>query len=181
MIVRHGKRLFKRPCRHCGSDFQPTWSGSRYCGTRCQIMSRVSVSASGCFEWTGSILPVGGYGCVRINGRTCRAHIVSWEIHNNTKVPAGLFVLHECDNPKCVNPKHLRVGTAKQNMEDASKRGRLPRGEKSVRAKLTERNVIEIRKRLASGEIRRTIAADFGVGIGAIDEIAWGNNWAWLK
>src|SRR6187402_2793810 len=75
-----------------------------------------------CWIWTASKTHL-GYGYFYLSGRQA-AHRVSWEISNNAKIPAGMFVLHSCDNPSCVNPGHLRVGTPKENVEDKISRGR---------------------------------------------------------
>jgi len=77
-----------------------------------------------CWEWTGG--GSRGYGQIQdtVLGRLRRAHRVSWEIHCG-QIPAGLFVCHHCDNRKCVRPSHLFLGTASDNLMDASRKGRL--------------------------------------------------------
>ncbi len=79
-----------------------------------------------CWEWKACKLPPCGYGLLSdVKGKSpLRAHRVSWEIHNGP-IPKGLHVLHNCDNPSCVNPAHLAVGTQKDNIMAASSRGRL--------------------------------------------------------
>ena len=79
-----------------------------------------------CWEWQGG-QAAGGYGVIAC-GRARelrRAPRISWVIANNQEIPDGFHVLHACDNPPCVNPAHLSVGTQKKNMQGASKRGRL--------------------------------------------------------
>lgn len=65
-----------------------------------------------------------GYMSVRYRGKTVGGHRAAWMIANNQPIPPGMHVLHSCDNPPCINPSHLRLGTAADNMADKSKRGR---------------------------------------------------------
>lgn len=77
---------------------------------------------NGCWEWRG-VRTAGVYGEVRVNGKGVRAHRYMWE-QANGPIPSGLWVLHRCDNPPCVNPAHLFLGTAKDNLLDAIQKGR---------------------------------------------------------
>lgn len=79
---------------------------------------------TGCWEWTGSRTAPGWHGRVSVNGVMVMAHRVSWEMAHGP-IPEGLSVLHHCDNPPCVNPDHLYLGTAKDNARDMVARGRL--------------------------------------------------------
>lgn len=83
----------------------------------------IPVPESGCWIWTGHIR-TNGYGAMSIKSKLQYAHRISWELHNGP-IPEGLFVLHKCDNPPCVNPDHLFIGTQKDNLQDAFKKGRL--------------------------------------------------------
>lgn len=88
---------------------------------------------AGCWEWVGAKL-VRGYGHLSHEGKYLLAHRVSYELHNGP-IPDGLLVLHSCDNPACVRPDHLWVGTPKQNTEDMHKKGRGATGSKRPNAK----------------------------------------------
>ena len=93
-----------------------------------RFWSYVPVSEVGCWEWKGH-RNTGGYGVITHNGRDHTASRVSWEIHFGP-IPDGLSICHHCDNPPCVRPDHLFIGTHSDNMRDAFAKGRLyhPRG-----------------------------------------------------
>lgn len=80
---------------------------------------------SGCWLWTGCVTPKGyGYVGPKVSSGSRFAHRISWEAANGP-VPDGMFVLHRCDNPPCVNPAHLFLGTARDNTEDMVRKGRM--------------------------------------------------------
>jgi DNA invertase Pin-like site-specific DNA recombinase len=88
-----------------------------------------------------------------------------------------MYVCHACDNVYCVNPAHLFLGTQKQNLEDMARKGRSTIGSKNSRAKLTEKDVSEIKKYINQGHHIYQIAKKFGVTIGAIYLIKQGRRW----
>jgi hypothetical protein len=114
-----------------------------------------------CVEWSGA-RSGDGYGAVYIDGKQRAAHRVAWEKAKGV-IPDGMWILHRCDNPLCVNPDHLFLGTAKDNTQDS-------------RAKLTEDDV---RKMVAlSVEKRQSqIARDFGVSDALVSLILRGKAW----
>jgi hypothetical protein len=79
--------------------------------------------AGECWEWTACRHHQWGYGHVRVGGKLEAAHRVSWEMHNGP-IPDGLLVCHHCDNPKCVRPAHLFLGTGTDNSRDMHAKGR---------------------------------------------------------
>lgn len=101
---------------------------------------------STCHWFTGGIVK-GGYGHIGSNGRNLKVHRVAYELYVE-EIPEGMLVCHTCDNPCCVNPCHLFVGTYQDNMDDKTFKGRgnAPKGEKQGSAKLTQLQVRDIRK-----------------------------------
>lgn len=119
----------------------------------------------GCWEWAGSIVKTrGGYGRFHANGKSYRAHRLSWQIYKG-QWPGDLFVCHKCDNPKCVRPSHLFLGTTDDNMRDMVSKGRKPsqRGEKHPSNKLSQRDVIDIRRKHAAGVSQADLHREYKV------------------
>lgn len=127
-------------------------------------------SVNGCWLWTGNVTS-SGYGKVGLGSTSSGdvlAHRLSWELVNNKPVPKGMYVLHHCDNPLCVNPNHLFVGSQADNIQDMLAKGRCrhpnpARGERNGNSKLTESQVIDIRVLLASGKSALSIGKLYGV------------------
>ncbi len=87
------------------------------------FLKYVNRQLDGCWLWIGTIKNSLGYGSFHYNKNSFSAHKMSWTLYNG-EIPKGLVVRHQCDTPRCVNPKHLLLGTQKQNMQDMVKRGR---------------------------------------------------------
>lgn len=132
-----------------------------------------------CWEWQGC-RDGRGYGAVTDRGVQLGTHRVSWELTNGP-IPDGLWVLHKCDNPPCVNPNHLFLGTHADNIADRDRKGRQAKGSKGGSAKLTEANVIEIWALIRQGVMQKDIAAMFGVKRMAVGRITRGITWIHIK
>lgn len=161
-----------------------------------KLWDRVKVVESdpdACWEWQGSLLRR-GYGSVgRIDGQSWQAHRLAWVLANGS-IPPGLCVCHHCDNPRCVRPSHLFLGTRKENNDDKERKGRAshpqgeqhgwqrkpesrPMGEVNGMAKLTEDQVREIRSRAASGATFKGLAREYGVSDTQISWIVKRKSW----
>lgn len=139
-----------------------------------------------CWVWTGATNPK-GYGRFQWNKRQSQAPRVAWEIAYGP-VPDGLWVLHRCDNPACCRPNHLFLGTAAENSADmmakGRRRGSTPRprpGELNHQAKLTEPQVIRIRRDRAGGRLLREVASEHGVSVSLVSMIVRGERWGHLQ
>lgn len=133
---------------------------------------------SGCWLWLGAISS--GYGSINLKGKTFRAHRASWAIHRGP-IPEGLYVLHKCDTPCCVNPNHLFLGNQSDNINDAVAKGRYcylrPQGEKSSGAKLNQEQVETIRVLSQMRVPQISIAERYNVNPRTIREIQKGRSW----
>ncbi len=129
-----------------------------------------------CWTWVAST-DKEGYGNFKVKRKRCRAHIVSWEIHKG-RIPAGMCVLHKCDNPPCIRPEHLFLGSVKDNSADMVTKGRSTKGTRNPHAKLTEADVRNIRKRYATTSItQRELSAEYGVVQQQISHIVNHKKW----
>lgn len=133
--------------------------------------------SDGCWIWTGHKTKA-GYGVFGCNGAIFYAHRFSFELHNAAPKGSSFEVCHRCDVPACVNPAHLFAGTHKENMSDAVTKGRLDnRGSSNGMSRLSESDVVEIRKLHAGGLRVFEIAKRFGLNWGTAKKIISGQRW----
>lgn len=129
-----------------------------------------------CWNWTAS-KKRDGYGQFRINGKIVAAHRVSYAAENGP-IPDGMFVCHACDNPACVNPAHLFLGTDQDNKNDMYRKRRHVFGEKHPLRKLTTDVVLKIRQDAKSGMSQRNIARKYNTQRSQVSLIANGKRWS---
>lgn len=148
-----------------------------------------NITESGCWEWTGVLN--GGYGHLSIHGKRILAHRFSLQQHLKREIPASLEVRHMCNNPRCINPEHLKEGTHSENMNDMVLSNRQARGKtlsdkligiphpktagsKNGRAKISEQDAIHIRN---SNESHASLSRQYGISNTQVKRIK--NNESW--
>lgn len=161
-----------------------------------RLMAKVSKSEDGCWLWTGTVNG-SGYGTIGLGSAAQGkgfVHRVSYEIFVGC-IPNGMIVCHRCDVKTCVNPGHLFVGTYLDNIVDAQRKGRWRtgptwaspdriqwqqecRGERHGQSKLTDLDVVEIRRRHATGATMTELAKQFPVSRRMIANIVHRRNWS---
>lgn len=224
------KRLVPCVCLTCGAGFEVKRSAfergeGRYCSPPCyqesqrgeripmteRFWSKVDKdgpvpphrpNSGQCWTWTGSRQPR-GYGTFGVGHKVELAHRISYRIEHGA-VPARLHVLHACDNPPCVRPSHLFIGTQTENMQDAWQKGRakpprqprldqrargerngavlhperLARGERNGMSRLTAEQATEMRASYLQGGIRQSdLAEEYGVSQGMASMVCRGVTW----
>lgn len=135
-----------------------------------------SAEGEGCWEWKGP--RSNGYGVFNTGGKALRATRIAFEKAYGPS-DRSMFICHKCDNPACIRPDHLFLGTAADNNADkiAKRRANGPSGSRNIKAKLTEKDVLEIRSRLSAGAAATSVAEEFGVSRGAIYAIQTKHSW----
>lgn len=131
-----------------------------------------------CLEWKGKRDKL-GYGRFGIsNGKSKEAHRVAYELFVGS-IPIGMCVCHTCDNRACVNPRHLWLGTHKDNMLDKVEKGRNAKGETHGKSKITWRQVDEIRRKYSTGTSIKELAKEFSMSTQNIRMII--KNKLWIR
>lgn len=190
--------LDNRRCETCDGRLVRTygetnarWIARRFCSLKCasakrrvpledRFFDKVDATPGygpngDCHVWTGAKSSQ-GYGAIQVARSALPAHRVAWELANGRKIPDGMFIMHSCDNPPCVNPGHLSPGTPLENMLDKAKKGRgnAPAGEKSGAAKITARDATAI---YADPRPPALIAEDYPITEALIRRIKAGKAW----
>jgi hypothetical protein len=132
-----------------------------------------------CWIWIASKMGK-GYGGFWYKGRFQRAHRVSWQLHFG-EIPAGMFVCHHCDNPLCVNPSHLFLGTNADNVKDCRAKGRHINGERNGRAKLSHHDIPIIQELAKFGFTQKYLSKHFGVSRQNIASIIYRKTWKHIQ
>jgi hypothetical protein len=160
-MINKNKEKIKKWCE----NLPPSGRG-RY-GSQYSLHLNFVETSEGCWEWSATRAPT-GYGIVRYKNKHVRAHRLFWEIINGP-IPKGLMGCHKCDNPPCVNPDHIFLGTASDNILDSHSKGRISqRGSANHGSKLTEKDIVKIFKIRRSGASHVALAKQFGVTSGLI-------------
>jgi hypothetical protein len=185
-----------RYCETCGKKFelypsQLKSNAGRFCSRKCtktgikpsdpakRFWSKVN-KTEGCWNWTGAKHKF-GYGAFNVQGKVYTTHVYSWFLAHGHFPPKGKEVMHLCDNPSCVNPNHLKLGTHRENMIDCFLKGRNSKGE--MKSKLTEDEVKAIRalyKPYSKKYSSYKLAQIFKVSHQNISEIINNNSWKYI-
>lgn len=162
-----------------------------------RFTSKISPQPSGCWHWTGTMNAY-GYGMFSVGKRNYAAHRYAFQLANGID-PAGFCVCHRCDNPPCVNPAHLFLGTTQDNIADKLSKGRqrgpaagvehfsklrpegVKRGSQLPQARLSENDVRRIRELYSNGQTQTSIAAEFGICASNVGKIVRGQGWGHVK
>jgi HNH endonuclease len=151
-----------------------------------RFFSKTKKMECGCLEWT-ACLDKSGYARIQVDGKFKIAARIAWQLEHGVYPDKSMCVCHTCDNPRCVNVKHLWLGTHKENFEDAVAKGRRTRepvvpserrarGEGHAKTKLTVDQVKEIKTRLAVGE--SGFYTEYGISRSLLSDIKTGRTWS---
>jgi hypothetical protein len=169
----------KSICRHCSLEFRPGIEGRyKFCEEKCRFLSKVKKEESGCWIWQASKNNT-GYGCFVFGGKKSGlAHRASYKLFKG-ELPDSMGILHSCHVPLCVAPDHLRSGTQLENNQDTKNAGREKKlkGSDHPLAKITEKDVLEIRDLAHKGESFLIIGQMFGFGRNHIRKIVKREIW----
>jgi len=194
-------KIYRRNCNLCGDYYEG--EGKLYCGKKCsgivqrgkskprkvslwdRFWAKVDMpDPIECWEWQGMKKPGwGGYGLFWFDGTSQnKAHRTAWNLIYGD-IPDGLGVLHTCDNPSCVNPLHLWLGTQRDNRLDMENKGRsrIVRGSKNCRCKLSEDKVRKMRLLRSQGVLGKDVANRFDISTSAVSQVANRRTWDYVE
>lgn len=177
-------------CETCNKTFViKKRTHGRYCSLTCanrgnstpleqRLWSRVDKSTpNGCWEWQGK-RSQSGYGRIMYGNKETSVHRVVWELVNGP-IADGVVICHQCDNPSCCNPDHLFEGTQQDNLLNMRSKQRHAFGSRHGQTKLTESDVVEIRRRHSAGEVsQQELAQEYRVAQYTIYAIVHRKTWA---
>lgn len=142
------------------------------------LWSKCAKRKNGCWEWVGT-KDKNGYGKTKANGKTIKPHRISYAIANGD-FDQSFYVCHKCDNPSCINPDHLFLGTNSDNQKDCVRKGRKPNrdGENHPLAILSDSDVLQIRARYKRRVVTAImLAKEYGVSRQQVLRIIHGHRW----
>jgi len=144
-----------------------------------RIWNKVQIPSdlNDCWNWTGAC-DRDGYGRINVNTKSYRSHRLIYEMYNGY-FNQNLEVCHKCDNPRCVNPNHLFLGTLQDNMDDKVSKNRQVQGSRVNTAKLSENDVYDILSGIQSGKYKNqtVIRKKFGFTATGISDMMCGRTW----
>jgi hypothetical protein len=147
---------------------------------KAQLSQKSKPLPNGCIEWTGST-NIYGYGQKGFLGKNMMAHRVSFMCHHEREIEQGKMLCHSCNNSLCINPLHLREGTAKDNAEDRVLAGTTKRGSQHFRSQIDEETAKLIIASKGNGKTRKERAAEFNTTYSVVASIDLGISWHHLQ
>ena len=172
--------LRTRICKFCNDQFQPLVHNQIFCNYTCRFLTKIKIgTGTECWHWLGWKTP-GGYGRFGFENKNWIVTRLMWSSFYGY-LPDEILVLHRCDNPSCVNPSHLFLGTIQDNIADCVAKNRHAKGEKKPFAKLNPKQVLAIRKELSEGVKYGSLpilAAKYGVTAQTISNVNSGRTWS---
>lgn len=177
--VRKIGRVKKYPCETCGMECYKKYAKA-FCSDQCRFLSHVDMKEDvyECWLWKSG-KNRRGYGKTNINSKNIAAHRMSYMLFKG-ELPDDKLVCHTCDNPSCVKPAHLWLGTTEENTADMVEKKRSLFGEKHSKAKITVKDVIAIRELGKEGIVQEKIAQKFGLTSGYVNSIIKKRVWKYV-